>query len=94
MRKFVYEVVDATDDERYYPLGIFLSQKEAVRAVQSLSRTDKAISWIVDESDNNCERIEIRKREIGWSEHGVTVQTIERSEYYDEENDEYKWKKS
>jgi hypothetical protein len=90
--KYVYEVVDSSSDEMYYPLGVFLSQAEAHRAIQSRSRTDRAISWVADDSDSDFECIRIKKRKVGWSESGAMVSEIKREQYYDEENDEYKWR--
>jgi hypothetical protein len=90
--KYVYEVIDSTDDERYYPLGVYLSLKEANRAIQSIARKDRAISWIADDSGTDFECIRIKKRKIGWSENGTTVNEIKREQFYNEENDEYEWR--
>ena len=67
----VYELVDTTDDEMYYPIGIFLSLEEAVSAVESRDRP-----WNLSDQAYDCDgaTIEIRKRRIGL--HGHRFETV------------------
>lgn len=90
---YVFEVIDATDDEMYYPLGVFLSQKEAVAAIKKSEDEDNPISMWAGMSDSDNETIKVRKRKVGWSEGGDCVLTINRKIHYDEENDKYVWRR-
>lgn len=58
----IFELVDATDDEHYYTLGIFLDEQAA-------------LSWLrhpkppVNEHDNDAVELEVRARKIGFHPH-------------------------
>lgn len=88
--EFVYEVLDYTDDEMYYPLGIFKSLHQAENHIIESEKPDRAISWHACET----ERIVIRKRKIGWSGNGKDLLEINRHQVYDEESDTYLWTRS
>jgi len=70
--KSIFELVDATDDETNYPIGLYLSKDEAVKA---------ATSWSVPSSEtDDYSRIEVRERALGfsgWGNSGKTVAIIE-----------------
>ena len=83
---FIYEVVDTTNDELYFPMGLFLSLDEAKAAILN-GATDSESPMTEYGGEGDCEQIEIREREIGWSEQGVTKFTLNRQNKYDEEGD-------
>ena len=84
----VYEVVDATDDERYYTQGVFLSLAEAIKEIE----TGVDPANLPDSEVDEYFKIEIRERKIGWSSDGKTVYTREWTSEYNEDLDEYEWK--
>ena len=84
----VYEVVDATNDETYFTLGIFSTPLELLEKLARMERKDLAISEL---TYDDYEKIEIREREFGWTETGKTIITISRRQQYDETIDKYIW---
>ena len=64
---FAFEVVDASDDETYWPLGLYLNIDDAITA--SSRPPDE---WGSDGSpeDGEYARIEIKRRKIGWDSWG------------------------
>lgn len=86
----IYEVVDYTNDEMYYTLGLFLSLEQAMEYIEEAEEPDRTISEFVYD---HYEEIQILKRKIGWSQHGKPVKTIRREEKYNEEEDEYYWQR-
>lgn len=87
--RYVYEVVDQTDEEYYYPLGIFLTLKEAKDAIYkaALLQTKPISEYVTDV----LEIINIKKRKLGWGGYGDTVYTLQREPRYDEKRDDYFW---
>ena len=81
-------MVDSTDDEQYFPLGVFLTLREAVAALDECEDPDDLGSD--GYYDDYC-KVEIRERKIGWSRQDKKVFQREWSEKYDEDKDEYKW---
>jgi hypothetical protein len=82
--KYIYEVVDGTDDERYYTLGVFLTKEEASAVLDSEGPPN-------NEDDPDSVTIEVRSRPIGFFPHAYTTiarRTWERM-YEDNEPD---WK--
>lgn len=86
----VFEVVDYTNDEMYYPLGIFPTLTSASEYIEDAEKKDRPVSPWQDEEN---ETIVIMKRKFGWSENGVRILEINREEYYNEETDEYLWRR-
>lgn len=87
--KCVYELVDATSDEVYYPLGIFEDLAGLVRDLGKYNPND------LDEFDSSQDgyyRVEVRKRVIGWkNSEFAPVLIIEWTADYDD--DEPVWKR-
>lgn len=71
--KECFEVVDATDDERYWPMGIWMTLSQAMSATSG-ETPDMVLSDYDDDSD--CVIIEIRRREFGYSGAGRVVHRI------------------
>ena len=89
MKTEIYEVVDSTDDEMYFPLGLFLLEGEALKAVREADRSHPVSEMDVD----GREVISIFSRPEGYiSGFGKKVWEFVREEYYDEGDDEYYWK--
>ena len=89
MDKYVYEVLDTSDDEAYYTLGIFLSLEDAEKAIKEVESESESLS----EYSEDYEEITIRKRKIGWSIQSPSVLVIRRGTFYDEGKDEYLWRR-
>ena len=88
-KQSAFELVDRTDEEMYYPLGIFLTLKDAVDAVEQ-----QAEPWQLSEQayDGDYVRLEIRERQVGLSQHGEVVWSRSWENIYDEARDECSWK--
>lgn len=89
----VYEIVDATSDEQYFTLGVWLTLAEAIKELEGCNEPADFCAPSADDNDG-VSIIEIREREIGWSDcyPGKVVYTKRWIEDYDEERDEYAWK--
>ena len=84
--EYVFEVVDASDEEVFYPLGVFREFADARLAMSWKTPAD-----LCDEVPEQYAIIEVRRRKIGWSGMGRTVLRIEWAKVYCEAKDEYKW---
>ncbi len=86
----IYEAVDSTSDELYFPIGIWLSLEEAVAAFDTEDAEE-----IPDESGHREDSliVDIRERDVGFSGFGRSVKKIEWSGAYKEDSDEYVWSK-
>lgn len=86
--KHIYEMVDYTNEETYYNIGLYETIEEAVRdAIEGDNPIGEQEDYMF---------IEIRRREIGvpnWSGTGKVVVTIEWKQEYKEESEEWIWTK-
>ncbi len=87
----VYEVVDCTSEEIFYPLGIYPTIDAALAAVM-VDSPEEVGCFDHDEWDE-CVRMEIRERAFGPSGHGKAVWHITWSLSYDA-TDEKLWARS
>ena len=81
----IYEVVDATDEERYYSLGLFMEEGHARTLLWGESPP-------YNDGDPDAVTVEIRKRRLGFHPHEFTViakRTWVRN--YDAQGDESDW---
>lgn len=62
MQTHIYEVVDCTDDERYYPLGVYLDKQEAIDVLKCEEPPH-------NEDDPEAVSIEVRERPLGFHPH-------------------------
>lgn len=85
----VYEVIDQTDDEMYYPIGMFLSAEEAEAKIRMHDEDDTPVSE--SGANGEYETIAIRKRKIGWCDGGSVVKVFER-ECRASDNDDCRWR--
>ena len=88
--KFIYEVCDATSNETYYPMGIFLSKASAVEAIKKHAESCPDCSMTEYDPDD-YEKVEVRERTVGMCGDGKVVFTLERKCEYDDETDEQRW---
>lgn len=84
----VYELCNTTDDEMYFPLGMF----ESLEKVKECIDYHDKIAMALSEDAEEYEELSVFERKFGLTEHGKKVLVINREEYYEEESDEYKWK--
>lgn len=84
----IFEVVDHTDDEVYYVLGIFQTLTDAIEALDKCNDPKKLVSLGTLE---DYFRVEIFERELGFRPDKKTVCIREWKEVYDEALDEYTW---
>ena len=85
----VFEVVDSTDDENYFTLGVFLSLSDAVREVETCDEPDD-LGGDHGDHEEYCV-VEIRERKIGWGGIGRKAAEYRWESKYDETADEYGW---
>jgi hypothetical protein len=86
----VFEVVDISNDEHYWPLGVFPSLHAALCALDGMDPDGLPIER---SSEDYC-RIEIRERAYGWSEEGRRVAVIEWDKKYNEADKVCGWYRS
>lgn len=86
--KKVYRILDHTDDDRYYLIGIFLDKEEALREVKEASEFNEPISIF---TDSDYERIEIQESCEGWCSESTLIFAISREEIITEDG-EYEWR--
>lgn len=83
----VFEVVDCTNDENYFPMGLFLSLEDALAQVKDREEPPT-------DDPEEIVRMEVRERQIGkliWWDNGKTVATIHWIQDYIEAKDEWVW---
>ena len=85
----VFEVNDTSNEETYYPMGIFLTLEEAKAEVITLAESDGNVTDYG--CDDGHEQLSIIERKIGWSGSGKTVFTINRENKYSEDLDTDNW---
>lgn len=83
----IYELVDATDDEQYYTLGVFTT-REGAFAAGTAGDSPPTMQEVED-----CCILEIRKRPLDSLVPGPISPelTIEWSQTYNEDTDEDEW---
>jgi hypothetical protein len=90
--EYIFEVVDVSNEESYFAIGVFLSLQEAVEAIEA-----KPEPWGLCESamysgDYAC--IEIRRRKMGIDplNNGDVVWKRAWNNIYDEDADDNDWR--
>lgn len=84
---YIYELMDVTDDECQYPLGLFLELPDVLKALAGIRYPAEIGVW---NDDGDFCHLEVWKRYIGWPfQDGKLVYQIEFTERYDEDRDEY-----
>jgi hypothetical protein len=84
--KKIYEVIDASDDEMYWPMALYLNKEEAIQKCENLLPDDWDSPGYIDD----YAKLEIRERPIGWmTSIGDIVFTVEWEKKYNEETDEF-----
>lgn len=85
---YVYEIIDATDDEQYFTQGVFSTLEDARNALREQGRNP------IGEYAEESETVKIVERRIGWSGAGKIVLEITRNEELEDANNddsEYVW---
>lgn len=84
----VFDVIDVSDEDIFYPLGIFLSLEDAKKALKAGPSDD----WESESFQHTdiC-TVEVRTRPIGFGGLGRAVLTISWEQDYDEEKGEFSW---
>jgi hypothetical protein len=90
MTNRVYEIVDASNDETYWPLGMFLTLDDAVLAIDT-DYLESGSPLHEDRFDSEYITIEIRERAIGLSRNEKVVWSRSWSQQYSVDTDEYVW---
>jgi len=58
-------VVDATDEERYWPMGVFLNEAEAMAVLDAVEPPN-------NEGEHEAVTFEVRRRKTGFAPHDYT----------------------
>jgi len=85
----VFEIVDYTEGDVFYPVGIFLTLEDAIAAIEEHEKP-----WTMSEDSGDCDfcHLEIRRREIGTSRSGIKVWERQWACEYGYEDDDPKWR--
>jgi len=86
----VFEAVDATSDEQYWTLGIWMTLEAALAELEGCQEPSDFGCYDHDDYDEVCV-VEIRERKIGWSGVGKKLATLTWRRKYDEASDEFRW---
>jgi len=81
----VYEVVDCTSEETFYPLAIYLTLDDAIAAC--MVDSPEEIGCVDHDEWDDSVRIEIRERRVGPSGHGRSVWTFAWNYSYDADDE-------
>lgn len=81
----MYEVVDCTSEETFYPLAIYLTLDDAIAAC--MVDSPEEIGCVDHDEWDDSVRIEIRERRIGPSGHGRSVWTFAWNYSYDADDE-------
>lgn len=63
---YVFEVVDSSNDEQYWSLGVFLDEQAAMSVLD-------ADEPPYTDDDPECAVVEVRRREVGFKPHNYTT---------------------
>ena len=81
-QEFIYEIVDNSDDEVYYPLGVFSSLESAIFMIESWENDPE-----LDNSSEFFQQVTVTERPLDKCQHGKEV--YRRAWYFDMENGEW-----
>lgn len=83
----IFELVDVTDEETYYTMGLFETAEEAIRQASTSENNTPPCNEIGEDYVT----MEVRKRTIGklqWSETGEVVATVRWVRKYSDEDED------
>jgi hypothetical protein len=85
----LYEIVDASSDEQYWTLAFFKTIDEAWAELNACTPED------FEDHGGDCQlfRAEVREHKWGFGGNAKCVHAVEWARYYDEQEDEYKWRR-
>ena len=87
----IFEVVDTTDDDVYYTIGVFLTFEQAKAELDECEDPSDLSSPVEHSEIGGCE-VEIRERELGWNDKFKVRLTKKWVSEFDDELDECIWK--
>lgn len=85
----VFEVVDSSNEETYWTLGIWRTLQEALAALDVENPEDVGCNEAEEYDEHRT--IEVRERKIGWGGTGKRVAKVEWKATWDEPADKFKW---
>lgn len=86
----VFEVIDSSNDEMYFTLGIYMNLMDAKAAVKDFC-SDTSSNATDYGCDGAYEEISVEERKIGWTGRGEVVYKINRENIYNQETGEDFW---
>ena len=90
MDKYIYEIVDNSDNEQYFSLGYWTDKKLAIEALDSCNNPYDLGSPVESEEVG---LFEVREHKEGWGSFYNIVKSVKFIEKYNEKRDEYIWVK-
>jgi len=85
----LFEIVDMTNDEVYYTLAVYDDFETAKSELLSRDNKDFALTDLG--CDDEFEKIEIRRCELGWGKRYKTIFKLMRSRDYNQASGEFEW---
>ncbi len=86
MEQKIYEVIDTSDDDMYFPLGIFLDFDSAKKAIEDFGEDQ------ISDRAEEYEEIKIMERKVGWDDNGKEV-FVQNRESYEDKDGETLWRR-
>lgn len=80
---YIYELIDSTDDEMYFTIGLFESQEDAVNE-------GRAGDYPPVDSPVEVVNLEVRKRVIGKAAWGYTGKVVAEIDWQEDEDGEWR----
>ena len=88
----IYELRDTSDEDMYYPLGIFNTVDDAKMVIAKYESLGEAITEHGRDGEIDQEQLTLYRRPFGLSDNVEMVLRVDREQYNDEERDEYLWR--
>ena len=87
--KHMFEIIDTTNEEMYFHMGMFETLEEAKKELLEAANQNDPLTDYGNEEDR--EEISIRVHELGWGSESNIVFTLRREKRYNEKTDDEEW---
>lgn len=88
--KKLYQIIDNSNPEAFYPLGLFETKEEAISKIKEASLRNEPISEFTDMADSTHEIIAIQVLRIGWDSDHEIIYELEREQVISVFEEEWK----
>lgn len=87
--KTIFEAVDCTNEEMYFPVGLWTKLEDAIKDIEDCQEPPD----LTDQDHEESCIVEIRERDMGFSDVGIKRAIIEWEMKYNEAEDQYQWER-